>query len=476
MYCRLLGRSLIFMTFSSSIPNIKAAAINSAVEPQEPVANLASQKQEKIHVILESLGFALRNFKNLKQYLEILPSMITRITDTDAGLVVLFRKNGQPPVHEFYCRSKKNCVEVTQSIEQSLRQILMTLSDRDNNSLYWPEFEAKLQKNLLELDSENRISFFAVKIVMDDGERGCLYVFSESPDYAWSSDRQKLLQIVADQTAVAVINDELTIELRRRDLLNREVEIGAEIQERLLPRQCPDIPGVEVTACYQNANRVSGDYYDFIPANYDKLSSSSQQLDRANKWSIAIGDVMGKGVPAGLIMTMTRGMLRAEVLNGNSPAQILQHLNRVMYIDLENSSRFVTLFYSEYDPITRILSYSNAAHNPPLLWRSTSPHLAMLDTPGMLIGLDPETTYGESQVQLESGDVLMYYTDGLTDAANQNGERFDEENLQAAFIDACCKYQHSQEIIDNIFIKIQTFAGDKQEQSDDMTAVVLRVV
>jgi phosphoserine phosphatase RsbU/P len=136
----------------------------------------------------------------------------------------------------------------------------------------------------------------------------------------------------------------------------------------------------------------------------------------------------------------------------------------------------VTLFYSEYDPTTRVLSYSNAAHNPPLLWRSTSPALMALDTPGMLIGLDPETTYGESQIQLESGDVLMYYTDGLTDASNQNGERFDEENLQAAFIEACRQYQHSQEIIDNVFSKIQTFAGDKQDQSDDMTAVVLRVV
>ncbi len=450
--------------------------INPVLDLQEPVSNLADQKQEKIHVILESLGFALRNFKNLNQYLEILPSMITRITDADAGLVILFRKNGQSPTQEFYCRSKTNCEQVTRSIEQSLRQILSTLGDRSSNTNYWPDFETELQQNLLKLGKEGRISFFAVKIVMDDGERGCLYVFSDKSDYVWSSDRQKLLQIVADQTAVAVINDELTVELRRRDLLNQEVEIGAEIQERLLPRQCPDIPGVEVTACYQNANRVSGDYYDFIPANYDKLSSSSQKLDRNNKWSITIGDVMGKGVPAGLIMTMTRGMLRAEVLNGNSPAQILQHLNRVMYIDLENSSRFVTLFYSEYDPTTRILSYSNAAHNPPLLWRSTNFGLTMLDTPGMLIGLDPETTYGESQIQLESGDVLMYYTDGLTDAANENGERFNEENLQIAFIDACQNYQHSQAIIDQVFSTIQIFAGDKQEQSDDMTAVVLRVV
>jgi sigma-B regulation protein RsbU (phosphoserine phosphatase) len=146
---------------------------------------------------------------------------------------------------------------------------------------------------------------------------------------------------------------------------------------------------------------------------------------------LVIGDVMGKGVPAGLIMTMTRGMLRGEVLNGHSPARILQHLNRVMYADLENSHRFVTLFYSEYDPLTRILSYSNAAHNPPLLWQAATNNFKRLDTIGMLIGLDANSQYEDAQVQLESGDIIIYYTDGFTDAANQSGVRFDEEKLNS---------------------------------------------
>lgn len=121
--------------------------------------------------------------------------------------------------------------------------------------------------------------------------------------------------------------------------------------------------GLDIAAKCQTANRVGGDYYDFIPSNFDKRGDYlSVYTDE--RWSIVIGDVMGKGVPAGLIMTMTRGMLRAEVLNRHSPSLILGHLNQVMYADLENSSRFVTLFYSEYDPATRMLSYSNAAHHP----------------------------------------------------------------------------------------------------------------
>jgi phosphoserine phosphatase RsbU/P len=442
-------------------------------------SNGSDRKQEHIHVILESLGFALRNFKNFNQYLEILPSMIVRITEADAGMVVLFRKNNPQPARAIHCRHKEHCPEVTRSIEKSLQKTLAITSDKDTQTTfnnYWEELENSLRENLA---LETTVRFFPVKIILDRGdalregkaERGRLYIFSDDPNYDWSSDRQKLMQIVADQTAVAAVNEELTVELRKRDLLDREVEIGAEIQERLLPRKCPDIPGVDLAAYYQNANRVSGDYYDFIPANYDRIGSGV--LDPATKWSIAIGDVMGKGVPAGLIMTMTRGMLRAEVLNGNTPAKILQHLNRVMYIDLENSSRFVTLFYSEYDPQTRMLSYSNAAHNPPMLWRSGD--LQSLDTAGMLIGLEPDNYYEESHVQLQSGDVILYYTDGLTDAADLNGQRFDEENLRRSFVRACEQHNHPQPIADDIFREIRAFTGTEQEQSDDMTAVILRL-
>jgi sigma-B regulation protein RsbU (phosphoserine phosphatase) len=184
---------------------------------------------------------------------------------------------------------------------------------------------------------------------------------------------------------------------------------------------------------------------------------------------------MGKGVPAGLIMTMTRGMLRAEVLNRHSPSRILQHLNRVMYADLENSHRFVTLFYSEYDPATRILSYSNAAHHPPLLWQAATNSIRQLDTLGMLIGLEPDTQYHEDRVQLADGDTIIYYTDGFTDAANKNGDRFDEDNLSDAVKWACLNYSDPQDILDHLFQSVQNFVGLGNRNPDDMTMVVMQV-
>jgi phosphoserine phosphatase RsbU/P len=446
--------------------------IMSVVALQELVASL-NRQQKKTHELLSNLGFALRSFKNLNQFLELIPLMVTRVTDGEGGAIILFKKSGQLQIQQLHCQGEGNCNDLRQRIEMAIFKTITDVSEGKEINFhadFWDKLESRIK-----LDLEYKIEIFRTPILLESGERGRLYVFTRNPEYEWTADRQKLLQLVADQTAVAIHNDELTVELRKKERLDRELEIGAEIQERLLPKKFPDIPGLELAACYLNADRVGGDYYDFIPANYDRLTNKSTDVSVTNKWSITIGDVMGKGVPAGLIMTMTRGMLRAEVLNGHSPSRILQHLNRVMYADLENSSRFVTLFYSEYDPTAQTLTYTNAAHNPPLYWQAATDRILRLDTQGALIGLEAESRYEEAQVQLQSGDTIIYYTDGFTDAANQDGERFNEENLIYTFHNACQQRLTSQATLDYIVSTLDTFMGTDRANGDDMTMVVMKV-
>ncbi|AFZ12862.1 protein serine/threonine phosphatase with GAF(s) sensor(s) [Crinalium epipsammum PCC 9333] len=432
------------------------------------------REQNKIQDLLSSLGFALRSFNNLNQFLELIPLMATRVTDTDASALILFKPNGQVQLERLHCPDGHVCHDIRKAIEMTIRQMVVYSGAQQvgnsNSSITPISFHEQVSTYL-----EPNIKLFATPILVQNIERGRLYVFSQDREYAWTENRQKLVRLVADQTAVAIANDELTVELRKKERLDRELEIGADIQLRLLPRQCPQIPGIELAARCQTANRVGGDYYDFIPANYDELRHKNQGDRESRSWSVVIGDVMGKGVPAGLIMTMTRGMLRAEVLNAHSPARILQHLNRVMYADLENSHRFVTLFYSEYDPQTRILSYSNAAHNPPLLWQAATRSVKRLDTFGMLIGLDADSQYEDAQVELAPGDTIIYYTDGFTDAANKNGERFEEENLIAAIHWACQHCLSPQAILDYLFDQVQQFIGVNNRNGDDMTLVVMKV-
>ncbi|MBS9387938.1 MAG: PP2C family protein-serine/threonine phosphatase [Dolichospermum sp. WA123] len=454
-------------------PTDSNSSTTTDVTPVVALKELVSRlhrEQNKIQDLLSSLGFALRSFNNLNQFLELIPLMATRVTDAEGSALFLYKPNGQIRLEQLHWQDTQQRKNIRKALETASSQITLLTNSGPaaiSTGILDDQMHAVLGPD---------VQIFGTAILVKHTERGWLYVLSRDPEYSWTETRQKLVRLVADQTAVAIDNDELSVELRKKARLDQELEIGAEIQRRLLPRQCPNIPGLSLAARCKPANQVGGDYYDFIPTNQNQLKPKLQASPENASWGLVIGDVMGKGVPAGLIMTMLRGMLRGEVLHGNSPAGILQNLNRVMYADLENSHRFVTMFYSEYDPQTRILSYSNAAHNPPLWWHAATKTVSRLDTLGMLIGLDANSEYENAQVQLESGDTVIYYTDGLTDAAAAGGDRFDEDNFVTSFRTACKYCNSPQEIVEYLFDQVQQFIGADRQNTDDMTLVVLQIV
>ncbi len=455
------------------IPSQPTDRNNSAPTDVTPVVALKElvarlhREQNKIQDLLSSLGFALRSFNNLNQFLELIPLMATRVTDADGSALFLYKPNGQVRLEQLHWQDSTQRKIIRRALENASSQISLL-------SGAIPVVNVSLDDQMHRHLGPD-IQVFGTAILVKHTERGWLYVLSRDQEYSWTETRQKLVRLVADQTAVAIENDELGVELKKKERLDQELEIGAEIQRRLLPRQCPAVRGVKFAAHCKPANRVGGDYYDFIPTNKDLYEVNTSNSIENSPWGIVIGDVMGKGVPAGLIMTMMRGMLRGEVLHGNTSSQILQNLNRVMYADLENSHRFVTLFYSEYDPKTRTLSYSNAAHNPPLWWHASTKTMTRLDTLGMLIGLDINSQYEDAQVVLESGDTIIYYTDGLTDAIGNEGERFDEDNFMAVVDSACQSFTNPDDILDFIFTQVKNFVGTDKPNGDDMTLVVLQV-
>ena len=454
-------------------PTDSNSSTTTDVTPVVALKELVSRlhrEQNKIQDLLSSLGFALRSFNNLNQFLELIPLMATRVTDAEGSALFLYKPNGQIRLEQLHWQDTQQRKNIRKALETASSQITLLTNSGPaaiSTGILDDQMHAVLGPD---------VQIFGTAILVKHTERGWLYVLSRDPEYSWTETRQKLVRLVADQTAVAIDNDELSVELRKKARLDQELEIGAEIQRRLLPRQCPNIPGLSLAARCKPANQVGGDYYDFIPTNQNQLKPKLQASPENASWGLVIGDVMGKGVPAGLIMTMLRGMLRGEVLHGNSPAGILQNLNRVMYADLENSHRFVTMFYSEYDPQTRILSYSNAAHNPPLWWHAATKTVSRLDTFGMLIGLDANSEYENAQVQLESGDTVIYYTDGLTDAAAAGGDRFDEDNFVISFRTACKYCNSPQEIVEYLFDQVEQFIGADRQNTDDMTLVVLQIV
>ena len=421
-----------------------------------------SREQRRNQELLASLGFALRSFTNLSRFLELVPLVSSRLVGAEGGLLVVFHADGRLWKEQLHGSPAERCAEL-------LRQ-LGSLAGRPQE----PPGEGEALAEWLDREVAMRLGavpLYGTSVVARTQAWGRLYVFGSGDGMSWSDVHRRHLQLVADLTGVAIENDDLQEDSRRHERLDRQLSTGAEIQAQLLPDQCPVIEGVELAARCRPAFEVGGDYYDFIPTHPHRLGRQRE----TSPWALVMGDVMGKGVPAGLLMTLLRGMLRAEVLTGLPPDRILHDLNQMAQEDLAHSHRFVTLFYSDFDPLTRVLRYANAAHNPPLICRRQGYRVERLDAPGLLIGLELEAEYGCEQLVLEPGDVILYYTDGVSEAAGPAGERFEEDRLIRSLQRASQAGLGAQAILDTLFARLDRFVGAGRPLDDDASMVVLKV-
>ncbi len=421
-----------------------------------------SSEQIKNQELLASLVFALRSFTNLNRFLEIIPLIASRLTGLDGCLLIPFHLDGR--IHRELIQGIP-----TQKANHFITQ-LIGFKGGDQVGFAFSEVNLTLMDKFVQRYFGNN-GLSVTSIFSRGSQRGRLYVFKSDGPLAWSDVHKKNFQLVADLTGVGIENNLYLEEHRLHERVDRQISIGGEIQAQLLPDYCPVIEGIELSACCRPAFQVGGDYYDFMPTRPELIGKSREN----GRWAFVIGDVMGKGIPAGLLMTMLRGMLRAEVLTGLPPDKILHDLNQLALDDLAQSHRFVTLFYSDFDPRSRRLRYANAAHNPPLLWKSFQKTVSRLDAPGLLIGLEQDADYLCNEVILEPGDIILYYTDGVTEALGMTGDRFNESRLISLLESIAEKPLGAKEILDFLFKKLDSFIGPNHHLEDDASMIVLKV-
>ena len=233
---------------------------------------------------------------------------------------------------------------------------------------------------------------------------------------AFSSAHLRLLQGFCSHVAVAVHNARRYHDERhQREALSREAEEARSIQQALLPRSSPFIPGFRVSGLSIPAGAIGGDWYDFIPLEN-------------GRWGLVLADVSGKGTAAALLMSATRGMLRSLAQTGSGPGEVLSRLNKLMIEDFP-SGRFVTMVYAEFDPAARTLRIANAGHLPPLLVEPDG-HRWIRTEHGLPLGIAP-SQYSESEITLGPESRLALYSDGITEAALESGEEYGPERLLA---------------------------------------------
>jgi len=249
-----------------------------------------------------------------------------------------------------------------------------------------------------------------------DGELVGVFTASHCEVNAFCSDQLSLLQGLCDHVAVAVHNARRFGDERgQRERMSREAEEARSIQQALLPRSSPLIPGFSVSGLSIPAGSVGGDWYDFIPlAN--------------GRWGLVLADVSGKGTAAALLMSATRGMLRSLAQTGSGPAEVLLRLNNMMIEDFP-SGRFVTMVYAELDPSSRVLRIANAGHLSPLLVEPSG-HRWIGHEHGMPLGISA-SKFSETEVTLGEHSRIAFYSDGITEADLASGEEYGAERLLA---------------------------------------------
>ncbi|MFN7966237.1 MAG: SpoIIE family protein phosphatase [Acidobacteriota bacterium] len=329
-----------------------------------------------------------------------------------------------------------------------------------------PLRRVNLAEQLADIDSAVRelTDNFGGRLIVPlaTGQRlvGLLVLGEKLSEEPYSKDDRELLQAVAGQLAIALDYSELIGEAAEQERMRQELSIAQDVQAQLFPQGTPTIATLQLTGACRPAREVGGDYYDFL-----ELPD--------NAFGVALGDISGKGVSAALLMASLQGGLRSQAVNHSRDVSLMMgRINRLM-CRTAPASKFATLFYAHWDIATRMLTYANAGHNPGLLLRRGATQPERLHATGLVLGVSEGADYEQVTLQLQPDDLLVLYTDGITEAEDASGHFFGEPRLAdlvANFGDA-----DIDDLRALIFAEVERFATGTQ-QHDDMTLVVARVL
>lgn len=340
-------------------------------------------------------------------------------------------------------------IEISQSItDQVLRDGVSVLT---SDAQHDPRFQERHSVVLGGLRS-----VMAVPLAVEKRISGLIYVDNLLHVSRFTERDLQLLSLIAGVAAIRIENMSLLELHEEQRRLANELQVASEIQLSLHPASPPSITGYDLDGCSFPCYEVGGDYYDFIGKS-------------DGRFVVALGDVSGKGTGAALLMSSVHAAVRAHTRTRLSASEVVSEINHYI-CDNSPANRYVTLFYSELDPMTHQLTYINAGHNPPILVRASG-EVTRLDIGGFPVGITPAAEYREGWIELAPGEVLVIYSDGATESQNEAGEEFDEERM----IEVVCKNRHRSAagIRDRIDEALAKFVG-KAKAVDDLTLVIVK--
>ncbi len=362
---------------------------------------------------------------------------------------------------------------VEQEVDRSMKTLVRTMIDSigqekfhlDQNLIGW----MYLNKKPLIVDDPMHDSRFkgvqwdvsirsvlCVPMMVKSELKGVLTVYNKKDGGKFTENDQRLLAIIAGQSAQVVENARLYEQEKALMSMQEEIRLASKIQAELMPKKNPEIPGYDIAGMSIPARVVGGDYFDFIPIDDTCIA-------------VCIGDVTGKGLPAAILMSNVQATLRSQTILKPSAKECIERSNKLLHAST-NSEKFVTLFYGVLDSKNHQFCYSNAGHDNPILI-SPDNDVVRLGTGGVVLGIMADFPFEEETITLPPDTLFVAYSDGITEAMNENQTPYDEERL----LNIIKKNRDSsaQNIISNIIDDIKLHTGNFP-QSDDMTLVVMK--
>ena len=295
-------------------------------------------------------------------------------------------------------------------------------------------------------------------MLLKDRLIGVLTLFNKRGPEGFSDHDERLLKIIAAQSAHVLESARLYKEEQELRLMQQEIRMAQEIQRWLLPKVSPQIVGYDIAGKSTPAHNVGGDYFDFLPLSEGRVG-------------LCLGDVSGKGVSAALLMANVQATMRVQSMLEATASQCLRNSNQQLYQSTD-SDKFVTMFYGALEPQSGQLQYSNAGHNPPILIPDKGDP-QWLTVGGPVLGAFPSSCYEEASVRLHPGDLLLIYSDGFSEAMKANGEEFGAERL----LETATRYRRTPaaELIDRIEEAVKNHCADALP-ADDLTTMAVRSI
>ena len=438
--------------------NSKGAAIQFLFLLANAITRLCFQEfqlRQRINELTAVYGVAmmLADARDLQQVLQRTVQVVAEVMETKAASLRLYDPVSDELKIKAVYNLSKEYLNKGPIVLSSAEIDRVALSNKGYEYVANMGEDARVQYQL-ESSREGIVSMLSAGMRYKGKPIGVLRVYTGTQQ-TFSEFKIEMLQAVAAQAAAAIENSRLLNESIAAAALEKQVQMAADVQQRMIPHQAPNLPGMELASAYLPCYELGGDFFDFIPLPDDNIG-------------LAVADVSGKGVPASLIMASVRAFLRAQVDNVYYLYEVIRRINLMLFRDTK-PGEFVTLFYGVLNARTRRLTYCNAGHLPPLLLRNGQ----VTEAPGgnLVLGVNDQEDYKQFILDLQSGDVLLLYTDGLSDSVNSTEQPFGRERIIAALQEGGLT---ADAITQNVLRHLRGFVGNAK-RTDDVTMIVAKI-